>query len=98
MTYLLRWIASIALLTLAVLTLLKGQWVNSGLLVTLGLLIFPRSKQVHTDINAGYGRQLYHKHLVAEPNERSTSTLYLIVCVSLLLVVVLYQLLASTPV
>ncbi|TMP35026.1 hypothetical protein [Pseudoalteromonas rubra] len=96
MTYLLRWIASIALLTLALLTLLKGQWVNSGLLVTLGLLTFPRNRQAHTDINAGYGRQLYHKHLVAEPNERSASTLYLIVCVSLFLIVVLYRLLANS--
>ncbi|TMP26433.1 hypothetical protein CWB99_19205 [Pseudoalteromonas rubra] len=98
MTYLLRWIASIALLTLAVLTLTKGQWVNFGLLATLGVLIFPRRSQTHTDINAGYGRKLYHKHLVAESNERSTPTLYLIVGVSLVLIVVLYRLLANSPV
>ncbi|MCO7190661.1 MULTISPECIES: hypothetical protein [unclassified Pseudoalteromonas] len=97
MTYLLRWIASIALFTLAVLTLTKGQWVNSGMLATLGLLTFPRRNQTHTSINAGYGRQLYHKHLVAESNERSTPTFYLIVCVSLILIVVLYQLLTNSP-
>ncbi|ALU46047.1 hypothetical protein [Pseudoalteromonas rubra] len=96
MTYLIRWIASIALLTLALLTLFKGLWLNSGLLATLGILTFPRRSLTQFDDSAGYGQQLYQKHLVADSNERSTATPYLVVCISVILVVVLYRFLSGS--
>ncbi|MCF2910841.1 hypothetical protein L1285_21265 [Pseudoalteromonas sp. DL2-H2.2] len=96
MTYLIRWISGIALLTLALLTLLKGHWVNAALFATVGILAFPRYSQTRLDGNAGYGRKLYEKHLVAQSNERSTSSPYLLIGISLVVVIALYQLLSST--
>ncbi|RZM74405.1 hypothetical protein C3B51_19810 [Pseudoalteromonas rubra] len=96
MTYLIRWISGIALLTLALLTLLKGHWINATLFATVGILAFPRYPQTRLDGNAGYGRKLYEKHLVAQSNERSTSSPYLLVGISLVMVIALYQFLSST--